>query len=168
MATGKLPAVSVAPMRRRARYGFIVISFLSLAWPGAAPAQEPTELTLRDALALAQLIGAWLLPEIERLVQRQAQLDHAQVAGEVSRTNAEDADQLIADLLGQLLQLGVGQSVKCLGRVNGRKNCHRVHISVVHGPWFVCPCSFDPPSLTTDFGQLTTDKLAIPREDEFS
>ena len=68
MATGKLPAVSVAPMRRRARYGFIVISFLSLAWPGAAPAQEPTELTLRDALALAQLIGAWLLPEIERLV----------------------------------------------------------------------------------------------------
>ena len=53
MAMGNHPAVSVASVRRRARIWFIVCSFLSLAWPGAALAQEPAELTLRDALALA-------------------------------------------------------------------------------------------------------------------
>ena len=53
MASGKFPAVSVVHLRRWARIWFIVCSITPLAWPGAALAQEPAELTLRDALALA-------------------------------------------------------------------------------------------------------------------
>ena len=45
------------------------------------------------------------LAEVEGQVQGQAQLDDAEVAGEVGGADAQDADQLVAHLLGQLLQL---------------------------------------------------------------
>ena len=52
------------------------------------------------------------LAEVEGQVQGQAQLDDAEVAGEVGRADAQDADQLVAHLLGELEQLGVGQLVQ--------------------------------------------------------
>ena len=50
--------------------------------------------------------------EIEGQVQGQAQLDDAEVAGEVGGPNAQDAHQLVAHLLGELVQLRVGQLVQ--------------------------------------------------------
>jgi hypothetical protein len=47
--------------------------------------------------------------EIEGQVQGQAEFDHAQVAGEVSRPDTEDAHQLVAHLLGELFQLPIIQ-----------------------------------------------------------
>ena len=48
--------------------------------------------------------------EVEGQVQGQAELDDAEVAGEVRRAAADDADQLGAHLGGELLELGLGQS----------------------------------------------------------
>ena len=45
------------------------------------------------------------LAEVEGQVQGEAQLDDAEVAGEVGRADAEDAHQLVAHLLGELAQL---------------------------------------------------------------
>ena len=57
MVTGDFPALSVAyfvaRVRRWARIWFAIFSFTPMAWFGTALAQEPAELTLRDALALA-------------------------------------------------------------------------------------------------------------------
>ena len=53
--------------------------------------------------------------EVEGQVQGQAQLDDAEVAGEVGGANAEHAHQFVADFLGQLRQLGVGQAVQVRG-----------------------------------------------------
>src|SRR5437660_1430790 len=50
--------------------------------------------------------------EVEGQVQGQAQLDDAEVAGEVGGADAEDADQLVAHLLGELAELVVGQPVQ--------------------------------------------------------
>ena len=50
MASGKFPAVSVVHLRQWARMWFIVCSITPLAWLGAALAQEPAELTLRDVI----------------------------------------------------------------------------------------------------------------------
>ena len=45
--------------------------------------------------------------EVEGQVQGEAQLDDAEVAGEVGRADAQDAHQLVAHFLGQLGELGV-------------------------------------------------------------
>ena len=53
-----------------------------------------------------------VLGEVEGQVQRQAELDDAEVAGEVGRAAADDADQLGAHLRGELLELGVRQALQ--------------------------------------------------------
>src|SRR5438128_126023 len=60
--------------------------------------------------------------EVEGQVQRQAQLDDAEIAGEVGRANAKHAQQLLAHLLGELEQLGVAQAGQVRGRVNRRQD----------------------------------------------
>ena len=57
-----------------------------------------------------------VLGEVERQVQGQAQLDDAEVAGEVGRADAEDADQLVAHLLGELREFLVGELLQVRGR----------------------------------------------------
>ena len=61
--------------------------------------------------------------EVEGQVQGQAQLDDAEVAGEVGRADAEHAHQFVAHLLGELLQLRVGQRVQVLWRRDLRQEC---------------------------------------------
>ena len=51
------------------------------------------------------------LREVERQMQCQAQLDDAEIDGEVGRADAKDADQLVADFLGELRQLLVRERV---------------------------------------------------------
>ena len=53
-----------------------------------------------------------VLGEVEGQVQGQAELDDAQVAGEVSRAAADHADQLGAHLGGELLELGFRQRLQ--------------------------------------------------------
>ncbi len=53
-----------------------------------------------------------VLAEVERHVQRQAKLDDAEVAGEVGRAAADDADQLVAHLARELLEFLLGQRLQ--------------------------------------------------------
>jgi len=59
-----------------------------------------------------------VLAEIEGQVQGQAQLDDAEVAGEVGRADAQDAHQLVAHLLGEVVQLFVSELTQVRGRSN--------------------------------------------------
>jgi len=116
MALGNRPAVSVAPVRRRARSWFIICTFLSLAWPGVALAQEPAELTLRDALALALQRNSELAAFGKERAATEAAILQAgvlpnpvlEIAGD-NRGNARKAeagDRSTSIQLGQLIELG--------------------------------------------------------------
>src|SRR5262249_18850301 len=61
--------------------------------------------------------------EVKRQVQGQAQLDDAQVAGEVGRADAEDPDQLVPHLLGELGELVVAEFMQIRGRLDRRQDC---------------------------------------------
>ena len=67
-----------------------------------------------------------VLREVEHLMQGDAQLDHAEVAGEVRRAVADDLAQRIADFLGQLDQLGIAH------RLEFRRRCDQGQQLVVH------------------------------------
>src|SRR5262249_57363203 len=71
--------------------------------------------------------------EVERQVQRDGQLDDAEVAGEVGRADAQDADQFVADLLRQQRQLGVGEAVEVRRRGDLRQDSGHVD-----GPYIPC------------------------------
>jgi len=116
MATGNVPAMSVALVCARACTWFVVCSFLSLGWPGAVSAQEPAELTLRDALALALQRN----PELAAFGKERAATEAAilqagvlpnpvlEIAGD-NRGNARKAeagDRSTSIQLGQLIELG--------------------------------------------------------------
>lgn len=116
MAMGNRPAVSAAHLRRRARIWFIVCSFLSLAWSGAALAQEPAALTLRDALALALQRN----PELAAFGKERSAAEAAilqagvlpnpvlGIAGDNlgNARKAEAGDRTASIQLGQLIELG--------------------------------------------------------------
>ena len=57
--------------------------------------------------------------EVEGQVQGQAELDHAEVRGEVSRADAEDADEFVAHFLGELGEFRFGELVEILRALNG-------------------------------------------------
>ena len=57
-----------------------------------------------------------VLGEVERQVQGQAELDDAEVAGEVRRAAADDADELVAHLPGELLEVRLGERLEVGGR----------------------------------------------------
>src|SRR5712671_854253 len=69
--------------------------------------------TARDELVRIYLVARVpdepITAEIERQVQCDCQLDHAKVTGEMSRTNAQDSDQLIAHLLRERLELFIAE-----------------------------------------------------------
>ena len=85
----------------------------------------------RDQLVRINLVAGVpdeaVLAEIEGQVQGQAQLDDAQVAGEVSGANAQHAHQLVAHLLGQLDQLLIAERLQICGRLNlFQEGAHRL------------------------------------------
>jgi len=113
---GNRPAVPVAPLCRRARRWFIICTFLSLACSGAASAQEPAELTLRDALALALQRNSELAAFGKERAATEAAILQAgvlpnpvlEIAGD-NRGNARKAeagDRSTSIQLGQLIELG--------------------------------------------------------------
>jgi hypothetical protein len=51
-------------------------------------------------------------------MQGEAQLDDAEVAGEVGGPDAENADQLIADFLGELIELGIAEAQQVRGAID--------------------------------------------------
>ena len=59
--------------------------------------------------------------EIERRVQRQAELDHAQVRSEMGRAIGDDIDRALAHFRRQLLQLRQRQALQIGGGFNRRK-----------------------------------------------
>ena len=61
--------------------------------------------------------------EVESQVQGEAQLDDAEVAGEVGGADAADAHQLVAHFLGQLRQLGVAEILQVGRRRDLRQEC---------------------------------------------
>lgn len=116
MALGNHPAVPVAFVRGRVRIWFIVCAFLSLTGSGAALAQEPVELTLRDALALALQRN----PDLAAFGKERAATEAAilqagvlpnpvlEIAGDNLRNTrkAEAGDRSTSIQLGQLIELG--------------------------------------------------------------
>lgn len=116
MALGNHPAVPVAFVRGRVRIWFIVCAFLSLTGSGAALAQEPVELTLRDALALALQSN----PDLAAFGKERAATEAAilqagvlpnpvlEIAGDNLRNTrkAEAGDRSTSIQLGQLIELG--------------------------------------------------------------
>ena len=71
---------------------------------------------VRDVLVRAnQPIAA----EIERGVQRQAKLDHAQVRGEMGRPAGDQVAQRLAHFRGKLLELGMRQTCQVTRRFDG-------------------------------------------------
>ena len=61
-----------------------------------------------------------IVPEIERLVQREAQLDHAQVRREVGAAATHEVAQHLAHLARQPLELRQRQPVQIARRMNRR------------------------------------------------
>src|SRR5439155_23941842 len=64
--------------------------------------------------------------EVEGQVQGEAQLDDAEIAGEVSRTDAENAHPLIAQLLSELHQLLIREPLQ-VGRGSNRWEDRAAH-----------------------------------------
>jgi len=62
-----------------------------------------------------------VLREVEGQMQGETQLDDAEVAGEVGRTDAEDAHQFLTHLVGQLEQLGVVEFMQVRGGLDRRQ-----------------------------------------------
>ena len=103
--------------------------------------------------------------EIEGQMQGEAQLDDAEVAGEVGGADAEDAHQLVAHFLGELGELGVGEALQVGGRPDLRQECGhccqpRIN-TVVSGQWSVV--SQQDRNAPSDLAQapwvvLTTDR----------
>ena len=130
MAMGNCPAVSVAPVRRRPRKWFIVCTFLFLAWPGAALAQEPAELTLRDALALALQRNSELAAFGKERSAAEAGILQAgvlpnpvlEVAGDNLRNarKAEAGDRTSSIQIGQLIELGGKREARVRAAEAGR------------------------------------------------
>ncbi len=130
MTSGKFPAVSAAPVRRRVRIWFIVCSLLPLAWHSAAFAQEPAELTLRDALALALQRN----PELAAFGKERAATEGAvlqagvlpnpvlEIAGDNLRNarKAEAGDRTASIQIGQLIELGGKREARIRAAEAGR------------------------------------------------
>ena len=129
MATGNFPALSVAHFvaraRRWARIWFAIFSFTPLAWPGAALAQEPAELTLRDALALALQRNSDLAAFGKERSAAEAAILQAgvlpnpvlEIAGDNlgNARKAEAGDRSASIQIGQLLELGGKREARIRG-----------------------------------------------------
>ncbi len=116
MANGNFSAMSNAPVRRWAGVWFVICLYLWMVWPGAIFAQEPAELTLRDALALALQHN----PELAAFGKERSATEAAilqagvlpnpvlELAGENLRNarKAEAGDRTTSLQIGQLVELG--------------------------------------------------------------
>ena len=71
-----------------------------------------------------------VLGEVEGQVQGEAQLDDAEVTGEMSGADGKDPDQLVAHFLGQVAELAFVEPVQIGGRTNLGEQCgHGVVLS---------------------------------------
>ncbi len=116
MATGINPAVPAAPVRQWARFWIATLAILSTISSGVAWAQEPVDLTLREALALALQHN----PELSAFGKERSALEAAalqagalpnpvlEIAGDNLRNvrKAEAGDRTSSIQLGQLIELG--------------------------------------------------------------
>jgi cobalt-zinc-cadmium efflux system outer membrane protein len=116
MATGNPPAASAAFVRWWMHVSFIACALFASTWPWAASAQEPREITLRDALALALQRNPELAAFGKERSATEAAILQAGVlpnpvlgiaADSLGNTRrAEAGDRAAAIQIGQLIELG--------------------------------------------------------------
>jgi hypothetical protein len=97
--------------------------------PVATPGQDLVDVRLvrnveRDAIPV--------LGDVEDVVQRDGQLDHTQIAGEMTAGALHALDQKLADLGAECFQIGARQTLEVFGVVDRREDVHqRVRLTAI-------------------------------------